>query len=132
MAITDADVEAIVEVDPTITDLSPFISASKVLMDAATATADYPTATYDSIHTWLAAHFYCIRDSRRSSETADDVREEFQYKLGRGLECTMYGQTAVMMDFKGGLAKIDKENKNGGKKTMSVTWVGTDPDEVTS
>ena len=131
MTIIDADIEAIVEVDPSITNLAPFISASKVLLDAATENASYTEATYDEIHTWLAAHFYCIRDNRRSSETADEVREEFQYKLGRGLECTMYGQTAMMMDHEGGLAKIDKENKNGGKKIMSVNWVGTDPDAVT-
>lgn len=131
MAITDVDVEAIVEVDEDVTTtLAPFIAAAKVLLDAATVNSDYTEATYDLIHTWLSAHFYCIRDNRRSSETADKVREEYQYKLGIGLDCTMYGQTAIMMDTEGGLAKINKENKNGGKKSVSVTWVGTDPDEV--
>jgi len=130
MTITDVDVEAVIEVDKLITDLSPFIAASKVLLDAATLTADYDDNTYDQIHAWLAAHFYAIRDNRRSSETADKVREEYQYKLGTGLQCTMHGQTAVMMDYKGGLAKIDKDNQNGGKRTMAVTWVGTDNSET--
>jgi hypothetical protein len=133
MTITDADVEAIADIDPTVsTDLTPFIAAAKLLLDAAVNAVDasYSDTEYDTIHTWLSAHFYHIRDNQRSSETADKVREEYQYKLGRGLECTQYGQTAKAMDYQGGLALIDDQNKKGGKKTMSVNWVGTNDSDT--
>lgn len=77
MAIrTDVDaVRAIADVDDSFIDadedMDPFIEASNILVDwlvtkqTAASVAAYSSKQLRNIETWLAAHFYCIKDAQR-------------------------------------------------------------------
>ena len=114
--VTSDEVKEIIEVSSEVTDLTPFITAANLMV------TDYLDGVHSDellkeIERWLAAHFVSIRDNRRASEKADDVAESYQYKLGLGLESSMYGQQAMRMDSSG---KLTTANKSGGKKSAIV------------
>ena len=129
---TAALVRGIIETDDvTIPDLDPFIDTSNTLVtECCAGVAAYDAARLELIERWLAAHFYAIRDNRRSNEQAD-VSQAFQYKLGLILQVTMYGQQALMLDTAGGLAALSKKMEKGVATNAGLTWLGTDYDEDT-
>lgn len=113
---TSALVAGIVEVDPSITDITPFIDVSNELVTelCAVTTGTPPVNIYgysdyrlELIERWLAAHFYCIRDPRASQEQAGSVQETLQGKVDLGLKATLYGQEAMRLDTHGALAVMD-------------------------
>lgn len=122
---TAAAVAKIVEADPDI-DLDPFIeTANSVTTNiCATAALGYPDATLELIERWLAAHFYRIRDQAAAQEAAGTVSETLQFKLGLFLQTTMWGQQAMIVDYKGALAQFDKRLQNG-TSTPGILWLGT-------
>jgi hypothetical protein len=122
--IVDSDVTAIIEVDATITDLSPFITAAAQITDE--WCSGLTDAQLKEVQRWLAAHFVAIRDTRAASEKAGSVSVNYQYKLGLNFAVTMYGQQAMMLDITGGLARANKafESGKGGKPQLS--WAGTE------
>lgn len=121
---TNALVRAIIEVDSTITDLTPFINASHSLIEAQCEGIEEAEAI--EVETWLAAHFVSIRDNRAYREQVGQVEIVYQYKLGLGLACSMYGQMAMNLDSTGGLARWNASVLKGNSgKTVGVTWVGT-------
>ena len=129
---TDALVEGIIEVDDSIT-LTPFISAANMLVTQCCTdlSTDYTADQLIVIETWLAAHFYTVRDMRAESEKAGSVSEKFQSKVGLGFSTSHYGQMAMTLDFYGGLAALNENIKNGSSKSVSVTWLGTEnPNDV--
>lgn len=132
MPRTDASaVEAIIETEDAIS-LVPFIEVANNLVTRVCATEDseYDDATLELIERWLSAHFYAIRDTRRSSERAGSVSESFQYKLGLNLNVTMYGQQALALDTEGGLAAASKQAETGGPMRAGVTWLGKTPQNL--
>jgi hypothetical protein len=129
MARTDAaSVALVIEVDSSI-DLTVFIdTANEMVTELCTGTTNGPTPAYSStrlelIERWLAAHFYAVRDNRRTQEQAGPVMESFQFKLGLGLDVTMYGQQVKILDTNGSLAKYDEQSK-GNSSTASMSWLG--------
>ena len=118
----------IIELDPTI-GLTPFIAVASALVDdIATYTSTHPpdlgSARLTLIETWLAAHFYCMRDPRPVSEAAGSVSTTYQSKIDLRLFLSHYGQMAATLDTSGYLLTL-QESK--GKRTASVTWLGTKP-----
>lgn len=119
-------------------DLDPFIETANNLVDqcctgdAGPATA-YSDATLELIERWLAAHFYAIRDTRRSKEVADEVSESYMYRLGLNLNVTLWGQQALAIDTNGGLADVSKRAEEGNKKPsgIGVSYLGKDPRTTT-
>ena len=131
MARTDADlVDGIIEVDEDIT-LTPFISAANALVTECCTglDEDYTDAHLIEIETWLAAHFYTVRDMRAKMERAGPVSEEFQSKVDVGFSTSHYGQMAMRLDYQGGLARLDNKIKKG-MKSPSVSWLGKEEDEM--
>ncbi len=131
MARTDAtEIGGIIEVDSNIT-LTPFIKVANALVTECCTdlTDDYTDAHLIDIETWLAAHFYTVRDMRRESEKAGPVAEKFQSKVALGFSTSHYGQMAMRLDWHGGLARLDKKILQG-KKTPSLSWVGKEEDEL--
>lgn len=124
---TEAAVQAIVETEDDIS-LTPFIEVANMLVTKKCLDSDYDDAQLELIERWLSAHFYAVRDLRRSSEKAGSVGESFQYKVDLNLAVTVYGQQAMVIDTDGNLAKLNKETGNGGPMRASVTWVGTAPE----
>jgi len=126
---TAPEVQAIIETDDTIT-LTPFIAAANSIVTRVCAIEDYgyDEETLTLIETWLAAHFYAVRDLRVASEGVGPVSEAKQYKLGLNLQSTMYGQQAMLLDTEGGLAALNKSMEDGYKRRPpSVHWAGTEP-----
>ena len=118
---TDAGVKEIIEVEATIST-TPFIAVANNLINRTCGAAGTTLSEADLtlIETWLAAHFYAIRESRTSSESADGVSDTFQSKVDLGLKLTHYGQMALVLDTTGKLL-------NSGTRRPSMTWAGTVP-----
>lgn len=132
-------VEAIIETDPSIVQpggsgLSPFIDAANnmvtnlcVIMPANSpddTKFQYDAGTLELIERWLSAHFYAIRDQRTAMEKAGDVAEEFQYKVGLMLQQTIFGQQAMVLDFHGYLAALQRRLTEGAPPRPGIKYLG--------
>ena len=128
---TSALVEGIIEVASAIS-LTPFIEAANILVvkycDG--ADDDYTDDETEKIETWLAAHFYTVRDMRAEQEKAGPVSEKYQSKVDLGLSTSHYGQMAMTLDYQGGLAALNQKIMNGTARAIGVTWVGSTEDEL--
>lgn len=129
---TDELVGGIIEVDSDI-PLTPFILiANELVTECCTdLETDYADARLVLIETWLAAHFYTVRDMRAEAEKAGPVSEKFQSKVDLGFDSSHYGQTAMRLDNQGGLSALNEKIKKGISHDVGVTWLGTeDPTDV--
>jgi hypothetical protein len=128
---TDDLVEAIIEVDSSIV-LTPFIAAANAIVTqcCSNLSVNYSTEELQQIETWLSAHMYTVRDGRAFREKAGSVSEELQSKVALGFSTSHYGQTAMRLDYYGGLAALDASILRGRTKAPSVTWLGKTRDEV--
>jgi len=116
MPRTDAaSVMAIVEVEPSV-DLTPFIDAASSLVDRIEG---LDPDSLRRVETWLAAHFYCIRDPRYLTEKTDTVGGTIESKVGLNLAVTRYGQMAMVLDTTGTLRRLSE-----GRSTPNVYWAG--------
>jgi hypothetical protein len=128
MAITDVAVKKIIKT--TLADISTQIATAETLLQAAFAEALLPLPQpplYDTIGTWLAAHFVAITDPRFDTMRRTQYGAEYWGgKLGTGLLHTSWGQQACVLDSTGTLAKTDPTScleKCGG----SAAWGGRAP-----
>lgn len=126
-----SQVGAVIELDDSI-GVTPFINAANELVTEVCAVKTNPDGSpYYSdnrlamIETWLAAHFYAQRDPRMSSVSPSGVSVRYQSQVDLGFNNTHYGQQALRLDTKGGLAALEARVKKGGGK-LGVFWLGTD------
>lgn len=133
MARTNSDkVAAIIEVDDAI-PLGPFIDAANELvtevcatiLDVHTKAPYYSDVRLEMIETWLTAHFYAIRDPRLTSVAPTGLSVSYESQVALGFNLTRYGQQALRLDTKSGLATLEKRTLKGGGK-LGVLWMGTD------
>jgi hypothetical protein len=129
---TDENVRAILEVDTSITDLTPFIAmANELVTECCGASSIGYTATrLEMIERLLAAHFVCLRDMRALREKAGSVMEEKDTKLELGFNHTHHGQMALRMDTNGGLNALEESTKKGLRVPVSITWLGYEQEEL--
>lgn len=130
---TAAMVRKVVEdVDPAF-DLTPSIEYAHELVTEVCEDKGYTTLRKEKIETWLAAHFYAItiRDAVVSSERADVVGANYQYQVGLFLHGTKYGQQALLLDTKGGLAALSKQMERGNSNLIipGMLYIGRERDE---
>lgn len=125
--VTDAEVEAILDYDDSIS-LTPFILVANQLVTELCTDSDYTDARLLEIERWLSAHFYSVRDMVVSSEKAASVSQNFQYKVDLALNYTKYGQMAMVIDTVGNLAQLNKRIIDGESATVSIDWLGEDYD----
>lgn len=120
-------------------DLTPFIRTANILTNRLNTTAtnaDTPIETDEllEIETWLAAHFYCVPDQPYIYKTTKGSQGQFQGKTDMYLEGTKYGQTAVLLDHTGILARL-ANGENIEASTSNATpggfWLGKKPSEQT-
>lgn len=124
--IDDDDVIAILDFDPSITDLTRFISAAEQLVDRqCVPTGKYNASELANIEMWLAAHFVAIRDPRYASETMGAASVTMQNKIGMNLGSTPYGQQAMLLDDQGGLAYLDQHISVGKRARPRISYLGT-------
>ena len=123
--VTDDDVKAIMDVDPTITDLTPFITIANMTIARQCPQLDETTAF--EVERWLAAHYLTVQDQRSAAEGVTGANISFQYKTDLALDGSRYGQTAKSIDYTGGLAAWDERVKNGSAgQTASIDWLGSE------
>lgn len=126
-------VAGIIEVDEG-DDLDPFILSANELV---TECCDVPAFNYsperlELIERWLAAHFYAIKVPRAQEERAGPVWERIVSKADLGLDVTHYGQQAMRLDTKGGLAVLNNSIKKAelpmeavkNKVHVGMVWLG--------
>ncbi len=126
---TDDNVEGIIEVDSGIS-LTPFIAAANHLVTQCCSSDDYDATQLELIERFLAAHLYTLRDPRAVQERAGSVGVTYQSKVDLGLSTSHYGQTAMALDFEGGLAALNAQTKKGSRRSVSVKYLGTEPEYV--
>ena len=118
---TEVLVRSIIKTDPELTSLQAFIDASHELVLTHCIGIEEPEGV--GVETWLAAHLITIRDNRVTSENVADAGVTYQHKIDIGLNSSMYGQTAMLMDRTGGLTKWNKQILNG-KTQVQIRCLG--------
>lgn len=129
MSRTTAEaVGKLVEV-PTGFDLAPFIETASALVDDCCASVGYDATRLELIERWLSCHFFQMREQAVESEKAGSVSAKYRGKVDLALNVTHYGQQAMILDTKGGLARHNKqivEGKSGIK--IGVTHLAEEDD----
>ncbi len=118
-----SEVGRIIEVDDTI-NISPYIEAASELVTEACGELGYTDERLRLIEMWLSAHMYTIRDPRSQSEGAGGVSVSYQGQTGMYFDSSIYGQNALLMDTKGGLAKLQAETKDGKTNKIGLDFMG--------
>ncbi len=128
---TSAAVGGIIEVDSSIS-LTPFIEAAAALVTkhCESLNSAYTSDELEMIERFLTAHLYTLRDPRPTQEAAGKVSAWYQSKVALGLSTSHYGQMAMRLDWYGGLAALDNMMLKGGKRTVGVTWLGTESETL--
>ena len=104
--ITVDDLVEIFETELTEAQLSAFVNSAHYLIQANLLSSGLSSDVLTEIHKYLAAHFASLRDQRIASERVADVSMNYQGKTDMGLNATLYGQTALMLDTSGSLANL--------------------------
>jgi len=125
--VTADEVKAIIEVDSSVDDLTPFIHVANKIVSSECTDSSLDSDDKKEIERWLAAHFVAIRDMRKASEKAGPVADSNQYKLGLNLQVTMYGQQAMIVDTSGALARLNKQAQDGVRHASLYT---IDPEDA--
>jgi hypothetical protein len=132
--VTDSDVLTILaDVDKkSYKSLLPFISVAHSLVEdvcvtgyAAKGLPAYTEEKLKNIELWLSAHFYCTADPRAVTESAGAVSQQLSIKTALMLANSMYGQTAMVMDYpNGGLAQASSNAEDGKSPLSGIGKVG--------
>lgn len=120
------DVADIIDVDSSI-DLLPFIKFANLLTTRVATCATNRNRTLSSaelaaIEAYLAAHFYAIRDRQLKSKRTERAAGTYDGKTDKGLDSTLWGQTAKDLDTSGCLESF-------GGRTGRLVWLGKVPSD---
>lgn len=127
-------VQGIIETDPNIIigddEMEPFIVAASQLVDEVCdiEANGYADQRLELIERWLSAHFYTVRDPRVKMEKAGEVSATYESNTGLNLASSRYGQMAMLLDTKGGLAALNQRAIKGAVYSYGVTYLGTAPE----
>jgi hypothetical protein len=121
--VTSDEVAEIVEVDSTIS-MTPFITVANLMVTKHCVDTAFTVTELKEIERWLSAHFYCIRDKRRTSEAVDGASESYQHTEDLGLDSNEYGQMAMRLDWSGALSSLNNSSKKGLRTTANLDWAG--------
>ena len=98
---------------------SVFISTASALVDGIPASAGLSDELLTAIETYLAAHFYALKDPQYQSKKTDRASATFQGKTGMGLDGTWWGQQAQLLDTSGTLQAL-------GNHRVGIFFLGTE------
>ncbi len=112
--VTDAEVREIIDIDVSITNITPFITIANLLVTDKLSDSGLSVEMLKEIERWLSAHFVAIRDPRVKSESIGGISTSYRGTTGEGLKSTLYGQQVIMFDTTGTLA-------NFGMKKASIS-----------
>ena len=124
---TSEKVREIIATDSSIS-LTPFIETASVLvewLDGKDTSGDLSDDALEVIERYLAAHFYAHRDQLYESKKVGKSSGKFQGQTGMVLSSTQYGQTAMMLDVTGNLARRSKQVEEGSP-SVGISWLGSE------
>lgn len=113
----DALVKEVIDVDDTIWS-SQFVSIASDMVADRLEGKGISEAILTHIETYLAAHFYALRDPQYESKRTDRAQAKFQGRTGMGLDGTWWGRAAKDLDPTGSLDKHE----------LSIHFLGTEED----
>lgn len=113
------------------TKLSPYIETASVIVNWL-ATQDLAAegllnaGQLELIERWLAAHYYQMSDPGYTTRSTAGASGGFQGQFTTGFKMTRFGQTAMVLDVTGLLARRDKEMEEGARRVTQVYAGGYD------
>lgn len=115
----ECKVREIIDTDPDL-DILPFITYANTMTDKIATRATDMAITVTAaelllIETYIAAHFYALKDPQYIEKQTGKARAVFQGQTGMALNSTFWGQMALAMDPTGVL---------GGNQAYGA-WLGT-------
>jgi len=112
--VTATEVKEIVETTIIDAEVDTFIIVANLTTNRVNTEGGITdAATLKEIERWLSAHFVRIRDIASASEKAGPVAQSFQYKVDLNFNQTQYGQQALILDYSGTLASLQKQAEDG-------------------
>ena len=105
-------------------DFEPFIETANILVSEVCLSSGYSSAVLEIIERWLAAHFAVINLGQIRKETIGRSTEELATKIELNLAQTKYGQQALVLDYKGNLAKINSNTTGKVSGKSKLFWGG--------
>lgn len=105
--ITVEELLDIIDTDLEESQINAFINTANNLVTAKLEDSGLDSTMLHDIELWLSAHFVCMRDMRAKSEDiAGEYRVTYQGETKTGLDATLYGQQALLLDYTGTLAAL--------------------------
>ena len=120
--VTDDQVRSIIELDEAV-NLAPYIATANLLAEERLVSAGMTEARLAQIELWLSAHFAAIANPQVQTETVGPLTTTYQQKLGLGLDATMYGQQAIVLDTSGRLGVLNTSTGDKPIARMGVIGV---------
>jgi len=123
---TRANMELVADIDATVDDtvIDAFITTANELVTECCSDSGYTSTRLELIERWLSCHFYQIQEQPALSEKAGSVSVRYMSKVDLHLKLTHYGQQALLLDTKGGLAQLNERMTKGKSATASVLYAG--------
>lgn len=84
------------------------VMVNRLVINAANRKQTLTAGELVEIATWVAAHLYCVSDQTYQSKSTGGASASFKGQTGQGLEATLYGQSALRLDWTGVLDGLDK------------------------
>jgi hypothetical protein len=127
MARTTVELVAdIMEVDATVS-VAPFIAVANKMTTRLLSELIEDEELLELIERYLTAHFYSLKVKMTSAEGAKGITETYAIKVGLGLEATVYGQQALLLDDTGTLSALQNPaaaSSASGSVTLQSFWTG--------
>jgi hypothetical protein len=106
-------------------DLDPFIEYANALVTQYCVKDPVQSdEELERVERMLSAHFYQVMKPPRIQEWAGSVGQQNAIKVDKGLEATVYGQQAMIVDSSGGLAAWNKKVQAGATSVPAFRWMG--------
>lgn len=101
--VTDSEVRGLIK---TSFDVDPFIATAGLLVDESLVGQGMSEERLKTIELWLSAHFVAVTEERGAlmRSKKGDSDEDYEIKVGTGLNMTRFGQQAIALDSSGVLA----------------------------
>jgi hypothetical protein len=101
-------------------DVAPFIDTASLIVDESLSDQGMSDARLKTIELWLSAHYTAVAEERgalkKSSKGSSE--EDYDIKVGEGLNMTRFGQQALALDSSGVLAEQVTSTRDAQFRTV--------------
>jgi len=111
MTINEDDVLHILDVEISLSDITPHLDLAKLIVSEDLAGSSHSAARLDEITRWLAAHLVSIEHPQVSQERFGSLSQTYDVPFTQSLDAldtTRYGRHVKFLDTSGVLAKMSK------------------------